>query len=105
MKIVYLLHSLLKEIHEWALRSASVYGGMAKDRTKHRRTPMSIQRIDAGPRMSKVVIPGGTVYLAGLTANKTVGQSLAEPSTENLSLIDSFPGKAGTDKSKLMNAT
>ncbi|HLQ93457.1 MAG TPA: RidA family protein, partial [Xanthobacteraceae bacterium] len=45
---------------------------------------MTIQRIDAGPRMSKVVIHGDTVYLAGLTANKTVGQSLAEQSTEIL---------------------
>jgi enamine deaminase RidA (YjgF/YER057c/UK114 family) len=105
MKIVYLLHSLLKEIFEWALRSASVYGGMAKDRTKHRRTPMTIQRIDAGPRMSKVVIHGDTVYLAGLTANKTVGQSLAEQSTEILALIDGFLAKAGTDKSKLLTAT
>ena len=46
---------------------------------------MTIQRIEAGPRMSKVVVHGDTVYLAGLTANKTVGQSLAEQSAEILS--------------------
>src|ERR1700704_3405503 len=67
--------------------------------------PMTIQRIDAGPRMSKVVVHGDTVYLAGLTANKTVGQSLAEQSAEILSLIDGFLAKAGTDKSKLLTAT
>jgi enamine deaminase RidA (YjgF/YER057c/UK114 family) len=66
---------------------------------------MTIQRIDAGPRMSKVVIHGDTVYLAGLTAAKTVGQSLADQSAEILSLIDGFLAKAGTDKSKLLTAT
>ena len=66
---------------------------------------MTIQRIDAGPRMSKVVIHGDTVYLAGLTANKTVGQSLADQSAEILSLIDGFLAKAGSDKSKLITAT
>ena len=66
---------------------------------------MTIQRIDAGPRMSKVVVHGDTVYLAGLTANKTVGHSLAEQSAEILSLIDGFLAKAGTDKSKLLTAT
>lgn len=65
---------------------------------------MTIQRIEAGPRMSKVVIHGDTVYLTGLTANKTVGQSLAEQSAEILSLIDGFLAKAGTDKSKLLTA-
>ena len=66
---------------------------------------MALQRIDAGPRMSKVVIHGDTVFLAGLTADKTVGQSLAEQSAEILALIDGFLAKAGTDKSKLITAT
>src|SRR5262249_59074360 len=42
---------------------------------------------------------------AGLTSNKTVGQSLAEQSAEILSLIDGFLAKAGTDKTKLLTAT
>ena len=66
---------------------------------------MTIQRIDAGPRMSKVAIHGNTVYLAGITAAKTEGHSLAEQSTEILSVIDGFLAKAGTDKSKLLSAT
>jgi enamine deaminase RidA (YjgF/YER057c/UK114 family) len=55
--------------------------------------------------MSKVVVHGDTVYLAGLTADKTVGQSLAEQTREILALIDGFLAKAGTDKSKLLTAT
>jgi enamine deaminase RidA (YjgF/YER057c/UK114 family) len=66
---------------------------------------VSVQRIDGNPRMSKVVVHGNTVYLAGLTADKTVGQSLAEQTREILSLIDSFLAKAGTDKSRLLTAT
>ena len=66
---------------------------------------MSIQRIESNPRMSKVVVHGDTVYLAGLIADKTLGQSLAEQTREILSLIDSFLAKAGTDKSKLLTAT
>ena len=66
---------------------------------------MAIQRIESGPRMSKVVVHGNTVYLAGLTANKTVGQGLAEQSKEILGLIDGFLAQAGTDKSKLLQAT
>jgi len=65
---------------------------------------MTIQRIDAGPRMSKVVVHGDTVYLAGITAAKTEGQSLADQSAEILALIDGFLAKAGTDKSKLLTA-
>src|SRR4051812_33160163 len=66
---------------------------------------VSVQRIDANARMSKVVVHGDTVYLAGLTADKTVGQELAEQTREVLSLIDAFLAKAGTDKSKLLTAT
>jgi enamine deaminase RidA (YjgF/YER057c/UK114 family) len=66
---------------------------------------MTIERIDTGARMSRVVIHGDTVYLAGLTANKTLNQSLAEQTQEILSLIDALLAKAGTDKSKLLKAT
>jgi enamine deaminase RidA (YjgF/YER057c/UK114 family) len=55
--------------------------------------------------MSKVVVHGDTVYLAGLTADKTVREGLAEQTREILSLIDGFLAKAGTDKSKLLTAT
>src|SRR5690242_12055202 len=66
---------------------------------------MSIQRIDVGPRMSKIVIHGDTVYLAGLTADKALGQGVGEQTREILAMIDGFLAKAGTDKSKLLTAT
>jgi enamine deaminase RidA (YjgF/YER057c/UK114 family) len=66
---------------------------------------MSVRRIDSNPRMSKVVVHGNTVYLAGLIADKTLGQGVAEQTREILSLIDCFLAKAGTDKSKLLTAT
>ena len=36
---------------------------------------MTIQRFENGPRMSRVVVHNDTVYLAGLTAEATVGKS------------------------------
>jgi enamine deaminase RidA (YjgF/YER057c/UK114 family) len=66
---------------------------------------MSIERIDGNPRMSKVVVHGSTVYLAGLIADKALGQGVTEQTREILSLIDGFLAKAGTDKSKLLTAT
>ncbi len=39
---------------------------------------MSIQRIGVGPRMSKAVVHGDTVYLAGQVADKAAGKSVAE---------------------------
>ena len=66
---------------------------------------MSIQRFETGPRMSQVVVHGNTVYLAGVVANKTAGESVAKQTQEILSIIDGHLAKAGTDKSKLLSAT
>jgi enamine deaminase RidA (YjgF/YER057c/UK114 family) len=66
---------------------------------------MKIERQDVGPRMSKIVVHGDTVYLAGLTAEKTVGQSVGEQTREILGMIDALLAKAGSDKSKLLQAT
>ena len=66
---------------------------------------MAVQRFDSGPRLSRVVVHGDTVYLAGLTADKTAGQSVAAQTQEILTAIDALLAKAGTDKSKLLQAT
>jgi enamine deaminase RidA (YjgF/YER057c/UK114 family) len=66
---------------------------------------MSIQRFETGPRMSQVVVHGNTVYLAGVVANTTKGESVTKQTEEILSIIDSHLAKAGTDKSKLLTAT
>ena len=64
---------------------------------------MTIQRIDAGPRMSQAVVHGNTVYLAGVVANTTKGESVTKQTQEILSIIDGHLKKAGTDKSKLLS--
>ncbi|WP_316191812.1 MULTISPECIES: RidA family protein [unclassified Bradyrhizobium] len=66
---------------------------------------MSIQRFEIGPRMSQVVVHGNTVYLAGVVAQKTAGESVTKQTEEILSIIDGHLAKAGTDKSKLLSAT
>jgi enamine deaminase RidA (YjgF/YER057c/UK114 family) len=65
---------------------------------------MTIQRFENGPRMSRVVVHGDTVYLAGLTADAAVGKSVAEQTKEILAKIDALLKQAGTDKSKLLQA-
>ncbi|HEY8579281.1 MAG TPA: RidA family protein [Beijerinckiaceae bacterium] len=66
---------------------------------------MSIERIGAGPRMSKAVVHGDTVYLAGQVADQTKGKSVGEQTKEILSIIDGLLQQAGSDKSKLLSAT
>jgi enamine deaminase RidA (YjgF/YER057c/UK114 family) len=66
---------------------------------------VTIQRFETGSRLSKIVIHGDTVYLAGLTADKTAGQSVGAQTQEILAAIDGLLAKAGTDKSKLVQAT
>jgi enamine deaminase RidA (YjgF/YER057c/UK114 family) len=64
---------------------------------------MSIQRIQPGPRMSKAVVHGNTIYLAGQVADKTVGKSVGEQTTEILAIIDGLLKEAGSDKTKLLS--
>ncbi len=66
---------------------------------------MTIQRIETGPRMSQVVVNGDTVYLAGVVAKTTAGESVTRQTQEVLSIIDGHLAKAGSDKSKLLTAT
>ena len=66
---------------------------------------MTIQRLEVGPRMSQAVVHGNTVYLAGVVANNSKGKSVTEQTQEILSIIDGHLAKAGTDKSKLLQAT
>jgi enamine deaminase RidA (YjgF/YER057c/UK114 family) len=63
----------------------------------------SITRIETGPRMSKAVIHGDTVYLAGIVANDPKGDITAQ-TKDVLAEIDRLLALAGTDKSKLLRA-
>src|SRR5215510_2018935 len=65
---------------------------------------MSIERHDIGPRMSKAVVHGNTVYLAGIVADAPRGKNTGDQTKDILRQIDGFLAKAGTDKSKLVSA-
>jgi enamine deaminase RidA (YjgF/YER057c/UK114 family) len=68
---------------------------------------MDIRRIDLtqppGPRMSRAVVRGDTVYLAGLTARDT-SQDVKGQTKQILDTIDSYLAQAGTSKSNLLAA-
>ncbi len=64
---------------------------------------MSIRRLESGPRMSQAVIHGNTVYLAGQVG--APGQSVTAQTEAILASIDRLLGEAGSDKSKLLQAT
>ena len=65
---------------------------------------MSIQRHEVGARMSKAVVHGNTVYLAGIVADAAKGKSVTEQTKDILAQIDGLLAKAGSDKSKLLTA-
>jgi len=66
---------------------------------------MSIPRIGAGARMSKAVVHGNTVYLAGQVADTSKGASVAEQTQEIVGIIDDLLKEAGSDKTKILSAT
>jgi enamine deaminase RidA (YjgF/YER057c/UK114 family) len=65
---------------------------------------MSITRIGSGTRMSKAVVHGNTVYLAGQVADAAKGQSVTEQTKDILAQIDALLAEAGSDKTKLLLA-
>jgi enamine deaminase RidA (YjgF/YER057c/UK114 family) len=66
---------------------------------------MTIQRMHTGPRMSQIVVHGDTVYLAGQTAQRAPGASVAEQTKDILAKIDELLADAGSDKTKILSAT
>lgn len=62
---------------------------------------MTIERLDSGPRMSKAVAHGDTIYLAGLVADDLT-RDTAGQTTEVLAKIDDYLARLGSDKSKLL---
>ena len=68
---------------------------------------MAIERIDIttgpGPRMSRCVVRGDTVYVCGLTSSDTSLDIKGQ--TQNiLDKIDEYLSRAGTSKSNLLHA-
>jgi enamine deaminase RidA (YjgF/YER057c/UK114 family) len=54
--------------------------------------------------MSKAVIHGDTIYLAGVVADSPKGKSMAEQTRSVLSQIDGLLAMVGTTKTKLLSA-
>ncbi|RDV02332.1 RidA family protein [Undibacter mobilis] len=65
---------------------------------------MAIERYDSNQRMSKCVVHGNTVYLAGIVANDAKSKDMTAQTKDILAQIDGYLAKAGTDKSKLLSA-
>jgi len=65
---------------------------------------MKIERHETGPRMSKAVVHGDTVYLAGIVADSPKDKGVAEQTRSILSQIDGLLAAAGTDKARLLSA-
>ncbi|NGN43400.1 RidA family protein [Mesorhizobium sp. CGMCC 1.15528] len=63
---------------------------------------MTIRRIDVGPRMSDIVIHNNTIYLAGQVGKP--GTSVTEQTKDILASIDELLAKAGSDKTKILQA-
>jgi enamine deaminase RidA (YjgF/YER057c/UK114 family) len=64
---------------------------------------MTIERLDAGPRMSQAVVHNGVVYLAGQVADDA-GQDVSGQTRQVLAQIDALLARAGSDKSRLLRA-
>jgi enamine deaminase RidA (YjgF/YER057c/UK114 family) len=64
---------------------------------------MSIKRIGTGPRMSKAVVHGETVYISGQVAEKPV-PSVARQTRQILAGIDKLLRQAGSSKAKVLKA-
>ncbi|MBB4581626.1 enamine deaminase RidA (YjgF/YER057c/UK114 family) [Rhizobium aethiopicum] len=63
-----------------------------------------IERIESGPRMSRVVSHNGVAYLSGLTADD-VSQDVTGQTRQVLAKAEMKLAAAGTDKSRLLTTT
>lgn len=67
-------------------------------------TDQSIDRRGTGPRMSKIVRHGGTIYLSGQTSSGTAHETAAAQTGEVLARIDALLAEAGSSRSRLLSA-
>jgi len=60
-----------------------------------------VERIEVGPRMSKIVKHNGTVYLCGQVGD---GQTVADQTRDCLARIDALLEKAGSSRDRVLQA-
>lgn len=65
---------------------------------------MAITRYHEAKRLSKIVVSGQTVYLAGQTASENLDADIKGQTRTVLSKIDALLADAGTDKSRILQA-
>ncbi|GBD43922.1 2-iminobutanoate/2-iminopropanoate deaminase [bacterium HR40] len=65
----------------------------------------AIARFHTNRRMSQIVIGNGLVFLAGQVAQGAPGASVAEQTRDILARIDALLAEAGSDRSKILQAT
>ena len=65
----------------------------------------TIERLHAGPRMSKIVRHGGLVYLCGQTASGAPAPDAATQTAEVLARIDALLAEAGSARDHLLAVT
>ncbi|AYD03735.1 RidA family protein [Neorhizobium sp. NCHU2750] len=64
---------------------------------------MAINRIENGSRFCRVLTHNGTVYLAGMTADDTTGDVVAQ-TKGTIAKIEHYLALAGSDKTKMLSA-
>ena len=63
----------------------------------------SIERLEPGPRMSRAVVHGDTVYISGHVSDKA-SASVAEQTRDILMKIEQVLAQTGSDKSRILSA-
>jgi enamine deaminase RidA (YjgF/YER057c/UK114 family) len=64
---------------------------------------MALRRIEPGPYLSRAVVAGDFVFLAGLTADDLTAD-VAGQTAQVLGKIDHYLAEAGSDKTRLVSA-
>lgn len=65
---------------------------------------MTIERLQVGPKLSRIVKHNGLVYLCGQVAKDYV-PDISEQTRTMLERVDEHLAEAGSDKSKMLSAT
>ncbi len=65
---------------------------------------MTIERLETGPRMSRIVKHNGTIYLCGQVC-KDANEGITEQTSSMLAKVEDLLVQAGSDKTHILSAT
>src|SRR5215204_6240206 len=66
---------------------------------------MEIERFGVGKRLTDFIVHGDKIHFSGYVAEEAAGKSVTEQTRDILAQIDGSLAEAGSDKSKLIEAT